>query len=530
VLKKLMNKKKLILLVVIAGVALWAYWSESGKKVNDKDRPHTDTDRDVDKQYIIRVGPSLYMPGTIPQGVGKPLEQLNDVAEKFEAIYPDTKIEYEQVPSTVREWIVTQLSAGIAPDIFFSNVENIWQDIQKGWYIPLDAFLCKPNQFIRSGEPGSLQWWDVFKYEAITRGKSAPNGKTYCISLDMVETGFFYNKDIFDELHIDVPQTWTELIDSLSKIKDAGYIPLVANVRENFAGWGIDLIFDQLYYDILAGIDIKKDPAREEYLQGYLDWDEISFLYKKGFFTRQDKRWVKMWQILKELRQYGPNDISFRTVDPIKLFISQQGAIFWFDTRVVQRLSHDPDLAFDWGVFYPPPISERYCQYASGHPMCVIGGSAMQYVVSNSAIRDTGDPATSERLKRCIAFLQFLTTPENAGKVVNEVITYLPNVKGTHPHEALLPFDEFLQRRYTTTKWTATFDMRFNEILERMFHLYLDDGLTEDEFLQWMEDNLASATDSMIRRKKPDFTEMQYQWAELAPLRETMEDLPDAAK
>jgi len=525
-----MSKNKLILLVVILVLVFLAYFSEQENEDAGKNDGDISGKAAVDKKYILRVGPSLYMPGTMPQGIGKPLEELNHVAAKFEELYPDTKIKYEQVPSSVREWIVTQLSAGIAPDIFYTNVENVWQDIQKDWYIPLDEYLSKPNPFAKPGKPGSEQWWDIFKYEAITRGKSAPNGKTYCISLDMVETGFFYNKTIFNEVGIKVPKDWSEMLESLSKLRDAGYTPLIANVRENYAGWGLDLIFDQLYYDILPGMDIKQDPVREEYLQGYLDWDEICFLFKKGFFTRDDQRWVKMWQAMKELRQYGLKDISVRTVDPIKMFINQKGAIFWFDTRVIQRLSRDSDLGFEWGVFYPPPISETYCKYASSRPMCVIGGSAMQYVVSNSAIRDTGDAATSERLKRCIAFFQFLTTPENTEKVVNEIITYLPNVKGTSPHKELLPFDKFLQRRYTTTKWLSTFDMRFNEILERMFHLYLDDGLTEEEFLQWMEDNLASTTDSIIRRKKPDFTEMERRWVELAPLRETMEDIPDAAR
>ena len=47
-----------------------------------------------------------------------------------------------------------------------------------------------------------------------------------------------------------------------------------------------------------------------------------------------------------------------------------------------------------------PPISSSYSRFARGKDMCVIGGSAMQYCVTNSSYRDTGDPATSERLNR----------------------------------------------------------------------------------------------------------------------------------
>jgi hypothetical protein len=162
--------------------------------------------------------------------------------------------------------------------------------------------------------------------------------------------------------------------------------------------------------------------------------------------------------------------------------------------------------------------------------MCVIGGAAMQLTVTNSAFSDTGDIATSERLKRCIAFLQFLTLPRNADIVVNEISCLLPNIKGVEPHPELLPFDEILKKRYTTTKWIFTFDLKFNEVLTRMLDLYLNDGITYDEFLDWMDNNLDSATKSVVYRKKLDLNRYEEKWRELAPERKKMRDLPDAAK
>ena len=42
------------------------------------------------------------MPGTIPGNVGKPLEGLKHVARRFEALHPDTTIEYLNVPTADR--------------------------------------------------------------------------------------------------------------------------------------------------------------------------------------------------------------------------------------------------------------------------------------------------------------------------------------------------------------------------------------------------------------------------------------------
>ena len=520
--------KNLTLLVILA-IMVWALWPEREKEAT---APQTGTEpgsqaesvREV--KYEIRMVPGPYMPGTVPMNIGDPLEALQRVADEFERLYPDTKIEFVNVPS-LREWLVTQLSSGKAPDILSVNVEDAWQDVHKGWYVPLDEFLEKPNPFVEDGDPGSEQWWDIFKYQAITRGKAAPDGKMYCIVLDMVETGIFYNKDIFRKLSLEVPTDWEEFVDLMKQLGEADYVPILLSLTRMY-DWGLDLIFDQLYYSLLPGIDLKKDPIREEYMQGYLDWDELSFLFGKGFFTRDDMRFREIWRILKEWRDYANKNLQSEVLT--KLFVTQKAAMYWDGSWMVQKFSKSPDIDFEWGVFYPPPIPSSYSEFADGHDMCVIGGAAAQYEITSSAIRDTGDIATSERLRRCVAFLQFLTKPRNAELVVNEVSYFLPNVKGTSPVEALLPFDEMLKRRYTTTKWVYTFDNRFLDVLRCMLMLYLDGSITIDEHLEWMEKNVASATSTVARRKELQLTDFEKRWKELEPYRKDMKGLPDGAR
>src|SRR5882757_7725105 len=99
----------------------------------------------------------------------------------------------------------------------------------------------------------------------------------------------------------------------------------------------------------------------------------------------------------------------------------------------------------------------------------------MQYEVTSSAIRDTDANlpfeermAKSERLKRVLAFLQMLTTPRNADTVVNEMVQFLPNIKGADFNPKLAAFDGFLQRHYSMSKWYFTFGNEFNETFLRM--------------------------------------------------------------
>jgi raffinose/stachyose/melibiose transport system substrate-binding protein len=457
--------------------------------------------------------------------VGDRLKGLAEVAKEYERLFPDTKIVFDEVPSA-REWLVTQLVGEQAPDIMNINVEDVWQDVQKGWYVPLDEYLEAPNPFVPTGSVGSEQWWDQFKYQAISRGKAAPDGQMYCITLDMIETGIFYNRDIFRKVGVRPPQSWSEFIELQARIQKAGYIPMLVD-QNALADWGVDLVFDQFYRDLRPILDLKGDPRRDGYQTGYLDWDEIAFLNSKGFFSREDPRWHELFRTLKDWRRFFVKDMGSSGME--RLFVTQRGAMYWSSSFTVNKLARDPNIDFDWGVFYLPPITKEYSRFGSGHEMCVIGGAATQLSVTNSAFNDTKDPATSEKLKRVIGFLQFLTVPRNADMVVNEVLALLPNIVGVEPRRELQPFAEILEREYTTTKWLFTFDLRFNDIMTRMFFLYLQDGISHEEFMEWMDKNVRSAAQTIIRRKRLDLEPFESEWERRAPSLALHEGVPSAA-
>ena len=73
-----------------------------------------------------------------------------------------------------------------------------------------------------------------------------------------------------------------------------------------FHDWLVDLLFDQLYYDLLPGIDLEQDPVREPYLKGYLDWHELAYLREKGFFDRADPRYEELESIYGGDQTAGP--------------------------------------------------------------------------------------------------------------------------------------------------------------------------------------------------------------------------------
>ncbi len=199
-----------------------------------------------------------------------------------------------------------------------------------------------------------------------------------------------------------------------------------------------------------------------------------------------------------------------------------------------QAIWADKDLGFDWGVFYLPAMTTETTPFAAGRPMCVIGGAAQQFEVTNSALADTDPTWTleeriqkSDRLKRVIAYLQFLSLPENTDRVVNEYPSYLPNIVGVEGLPQLEPFEAILERRYTTSKWVFSFDLRFGYTMRRMLGLFMEDGIDMDGYLRWQEDNIRSSGSSLVRRQAIDLGVFERRWNELAPVRAQMYGLPE---
>ena len=524
-----------ISLCFFLAVGLWALWPPPEEKQPQNGDVPKQVVRNIKYKIKLSPGPS-YTPGAIPYGIGKPLKGLDTILKAFEARFPDTEVEVLTVP-LLREYIVTQLSSGNAPDILNVNVEDVWTDVQKGWYVPLDPYLEAPNPFIvEKGDPnapGCRQWWDQFRYQAISRGKAAPDNKNYCLSFDMVETGIYYNKEAFRKAGIGEPRDFEEWMEGMEKLEKAGYTPLLMSI-DWFNDWCTDLFFDQLYNDLLPGIDMVKDPVREAYLQGYLDWDELCFLYQKHFFTKEDPRYMEIWKIMKRFRKYCNKNLS--STDFVREFVTGKGAQIWNVSSLSYRLNADKKLGFEWGVFYLPSFTKQTSPYASNVPMCVIGGSATQLEVTNGAVSDT-DPAlpmderirTSERLKRVVGLLQFLCIPENYAQIVNEYPCFVSNLNGVASLPEMKPFETILERPYTTTKWVFTFDLKFSEIQRRMLELYLNDGIDLDEFMVWQTDNLSAATANLLERKldvKEHMMDLQKTYDGLKSVRATYKDLP----
>ena len=451
----------------------------------------------------IRVDLNQYTPGLIPQGIGEPVKVARDLADEWETQHPGKKIKYQLLVNTGSsegEWLKTQLLGGIAPEIVSLNAETIWQDTDKGWYVPLDEFIERPNPYV----PGNEHWIDIFINQALAGAKRAPDGKLYCIPIDIVETGFFYNKTLLAGLGIrEMPETWQGMLAMFDKVAQAGITPMISGMTIA-SDWGQDIIFEMLYHDILPDMDLIPSRADAEgYLGHYLEASEAGFLYTKGFFTRRDPRWREMNRLLRQWRQYWGKEL--KSGDPNRLFLTGRVATFWNGSWFIRRMAADPYIDFDWGISYIPTITRETSPYGSGTPATVIGGAAIQLHVTNSAW-------INDNLEDCIDFLMYISAPQNIERLASEALVFIPNVRGAKMDERLAPFNEIFQRQYCAIKWLESMDGKHKKYWRRMLDFFLNDGVELEEFLAMLESNFDGWVSNHAGDAGWDFEPMERAW------------------
>ncbi len=115
-------------------------------------------------------------------------------------------------------------------------------------------------------------------------------GKQYGVPMDQGMVGFWYNQELFDQAGIEAPPTtWTELLDDVKKLKEAGITPIALGEKDKWPGhfWWVYLAirmggkeaFDAAYSRqgsfadepfVQAGEKLQELIALEPFQDGYL--------------------------------------------------------------------------------------------------------------------------------------------------------------------------------------------------------------------------------------------------------------------
>ncbi|MDO7976580.1 ABC transporter substrate-binding protein [Oceanotoga teriensis] len=151
---------------------------------------------------------------------GNPNEEtaMMKVVENFNNTHKDIKVVWDPIPGDYKQTLLTRLSAGTAPDIFYIDISYFQEFANKNVLLPLDLYVKKDNYDI-----------DDF-YENLIDGFTS-NNRLYGIPKDFSTLALYYNEEIFDKYDVEYPtsnDTWQDFLSKAQKLKQNGYeTPLV---------------------------------------------------------------------------------------------------------------------------------------------------------------------------------------------------------------------------------------------------------------------------------------------------------------
>lgn len=188
--------------------------------------------------------------------VGFPIDPF---VESYEADHPNVRVETEALRTEdIRSKIQVALRSGSGPDVFTYDTGPGYAGalVDAGMLLPLD------QHYDNFGWDERFYDWTT---ERVTFGNSV-----YGIATSLENLGVYYNKAIFDELGLEIPETYEEFIDVSAELRENDYIPVAFANQQQWPAFHMFSIFA----NTLAG----KEKIESLLFEGEGRWDDEEFV------------------------------------------------------------------------------------------------------------------------------------------------------------------------------------------------------------------------------------------------------------
>ncbi len=312
-------------------------------------------------------------------------QYFEEAVKEFEELHPNIKIKTEAVLNdSYKEKIRVVLGSNNPPDVYFSwSGEFAYNFARAGQSLDLTSYVEEDTDW--SGQIIESQF-----------GPFTLDGKVYGIPWSTDGKAFFYNKKVFNDLNLEIPTTWEELLTVSEKIKDAGITPIAFGSK---APWTISHYIGSLNEYIVPEDVIAKD---------------YSLSNSDGEFTHPG--YVTALEKFIELEPYfnqGVNSVDHQYAR--ELFNGGKAAIGYFQLAEIGLI--EPSLGEDLGVFNTP-----FVEGGEGNPSSIT--AAPEGIMISSKTKHP---------EEAMEFIKFLTSKEKGIEQLKEVSEYSAVKETTTP-------------------------------------------------------------------------------------------------
>lgn len=250
----------------------------------------------------------------------------------FQKAHPSIKVKFTPTaPPEYNSALNAKLSAGTAGDLITCRPFDVSLDLfKKGQLDAVDSLAGMKN----------------FPASAKVAWQTDDGKSTYCVPMASVIHGFFYNKKIFADLGLKVPNTEAEFFAALDKIKATNKItPLALGTADQWET-------NQIIFTSIGANRWKGEEGRQALLMGKKKFTDAEFV---GTFETMAK-WAPYMSKGYQAQTYG---------DSQNLFASGRAAIYPTGSWDISFFEKDPSLSF--GAFKPPVQKAGDACYISDH-------------------------------------------------------------------------------------------------------------------------------------------------------------------
>lgn len=459
--------------------------------------------------------------GLLPTTNTEPTEQqptvfrsIQDITDEFCAMFPNVTIEWAYSKKSVgdwAQWMTTQVASNDAPDIVMMHGSE-YSD--RGWYEDLTDVMDEPNPFIEPGERGAERWKDLFPDYMWLSDMTTDAANRICAVPVMcypgTATAYFYNKEIFEELHLSVPKDWEEFKDVCDAINEAGYVavgPWSLNASANVDVWDVQFSLGPTYAE-----KIKKQWDYDG--NGYMTQDEKLRATYEGVFYGQGPNLENILSLYREVQHKYHNILQTGAANTNYQPLWTSGKVGMMEDGMWRLKDENVDAArkFEYGIFPTPLANSKTSEYTADFKM---GQGAYNPPISESfnIVKQASLQKGPGHFEASKLFLMWLTVPENINRMVDELAgssvgavygTIIPPqiadyVKGEFPRSPNCSwtsgvtvatqtkmsryFQYWIQGKYSNAKFFAAYDKELHQgCLDMMNALGIDGSSWRDGY------------------------------------------------
>lgn len=251
------------------------------------------------------------------------------IVQKFQEKYPNIKIDLQgtDTDSHVKK-MKMMAQANTLPDIFWMLPAPAKEMSKGGLLLDLTDFIKNNNEIASTMDSKLLQGYQE-------------GGKQFGLPYQALVTGLWYNKAIFEQYGVKIPETYEELLAAAKVFKSKNVVTIAKGAKDAFSTWAfLGMLTRYGYFDKIDNITAGKDK-----------------------FNNPD--FLKFYQKIDELRTAGAfpeNVTTLSYFQAVEMFTAGKAAMLdagvW-ETKKIESSPIAKNVGFSWGPTFSDGVGNQ---------------------------------------------------------------------------------------------------------------------------------------------------------------------------